>query len=358
MKFGKKALLVVLSVIIIFSLIGCRDETETIDGDELVEEQELVSLEDHAYYNYQEQELEGDQFEALLEVADNYLQDNYQDSITPREVYEKVVLNPDSDYYVVDLRGLDDFAEASIIGSVNMPYDSIWERHQIEKLPRDKKIIIVCYTGHTANQAAAFWGMLGFDTVAMENGFAGWDASVECAPEDYELATEPTEATEKFDLPQIEQEVTTIDELIMEQGRRIVDDNINPVMRYDQVKRFVIDRGSERHFAVDLRDSDLYEKGHGEGAINIPFKELTDPSNLEKLPTDKDIVLICSDGYKSSQAARILNILGYDALASQFGMSQWTADEEVIGDQPVICRDVADYPTVETRIETPEAEAG
>ncbi|MCK8817021.1 rhodanese-like domain-containing protein [Natroniella sulfidigena] len=350
--FRKKSILLIFSLIIILSLVACNDQSEPTITDDVVEEEVEEVVVDPL-----EKQLEGEQFEALIEVADDYLQNDYQEVITPREVYENVVLYPDPDYYVVDIRGADDFTDASIIGSVNIPYETISEEHQIDKLPQDKKIIVVCYSGHTASQTAAFWGMLGFDTVAMENGFGGWGGSLDCDPADYELATEPTEATEEFELPEIDYEVDTLKELIIAQGQQIIEDSLRPVIGYSDVKSIVKEE-SDDYFLVDLRTSKLYQKGFIEGAINIPLKTITDPENLAKLPTDKEIVLISSHGYEASQAARILNVLGYEAMASTFGMSAWTSNEEVIGDQPVVCREVVDYPTVITRIDVEEGDGG
>ena len=52
-----------------------------------------------------------------------------------------------------------------------------WREEKTSYLPKDKKIIVVDYSGHAASQVAVLWNMLGYDAVAMHNGMAGWSKS-------------------------------------------------------------------------------------------------------------------------------------------------------------------------------------
>lgn len=61
---------------------------------------------------------------------------------------------------------------------------------------------------------------------------------------------------------------------------------------------------------VDVRGQAVYEKGHIDGAINIPLMDLRD--RLDEIPKDKSIITTCQTGLTSYLALRILRENGYD----------------------------------------------
>ncbi|KAH3763579.1 copper amine oxidase [Pelomyxa schiedti] len=76
-------------------------------------------------------------------------------------------------------------------------------------------------------------------------------------------------------------------------------------------------------FVLDVRGYADYCLGHVPGAINIPFAELGKQTNLDKLPSDQQILVVCYTGHSASQATSILGLMGYDAWAMSFGMVAW-----------------------------------
>ena len=83
-------------------------------------------------------------------------------------------------------------------------------------------------------------------------------------------------------------------------------------------------------FIVSVRGADHYALGHIPGAINIPWKQIAQPENLAKLPTDQPIVVYCYTGHTGQIATTALSLLGYDATNLKFGMMGWTEDDEVL----------------------------
>ena len=63
----------------------------------------------------------------------------------------------------------DDFAEARVPGSINLPYNPKWNE-AISGFPTDKKLIIYCYSGQGSNQLVVMLNMLGYDAVSMKYG--------------------------------------------------------------------------------------------------------------------------------------------------------------------------------------------
>jgi rhodanese-related sulfurtransferase len=72
-------------------------------------------------------------------------------------------------------------------------------------------------------------------------------------------------------------------------------------------------------FILDIRAEADYDKGHIEGAVNIPFKEVG--RNLDKLPQDKKIIVYCYTGQTGGQTTALLNIAGFEARSLNGGMN-------------------------------------
>jgi rhodanese-related sulfurtransferase len=77
---------------------------------------------------------------------------------------------------------------------------------------------------------------------------------------------------------------------------------------------------SPKLFLLDTRDPESFKKGHIEGATNIFWKDILEEKNLEKLPRNKRIIVICYVGHTASQVMVALRLLGYKATALKFGM--------------------------------------
>jgi rhodanese-related sulfurtransferase len=66
---------------------------------------------------------------------------------------------------------------------------------------------------------------------------------------------------------------------------------------------------SRKPLLIDVRNPSEYKEGHIPGAINIPLKDLE--LRLDVLPTDQDLVLYCSTGYRSAMGVMALHLLGF-----------------------------------------------
>jgi rhodanese-related sulfurtransferase len=70
---------------------------------------------------------------------------------------------------------------------------------------------------------------------------------------------------------------------------------------------------------VDLRKKEDFDKFHIKDSINIFWLDILKNENLEKLPTDKTIFLICYVGHTSSQIMVLLKLLNYTVVSIKFG---------------------------------------
>lgn len=92
-------------------------------------------------------------------------------------------------------------------------------------------------------------------------------------------------------------------------------------------------KADEEMVILDIRQNDVYEQGHIKGAVNVPFgTAITD--SLDKLPTDKPIMVYCYTGQTAGQTVALLNIAGFDAksvnLGWNLGISKVEGVDEVI----------------------------
>ena len=76
-------------------------------------------------------------------------------------------------------------------------------------------------------------------------------------------------------------------------------------------------------FLLDVRSPGEFAEGHLAGAVNVPVNELE--ATLASLPVDrnKEIVVYCRSGLRSSRARTILLKAGYSKVEDLGGMSNW-----------------------------------
>ncbi|PIE54630.1 MAG: sulfurtransferase [Dethiosulfovibrio peptidovorans] len=75
-----------------------------------------------------------------------------------------------SPLYLLDIRKPEDYAEDHIEGAVNIPWADVGD--VLDELPKDKKIIVICYSGQTAGQTVALLKLLGFDCCSLKGGMS------------------------------------------------------------------------------------------------------------------------------------------------------------------------------------------
>jgi len=333
-----KSFLIVMVLLMTFVFAGCNNQSTTNEPLPTNTNEPVQSA----------KELDN-QFEELQKVSAEYLKNNKPEYLTAEEVYQKVVVEADQSYFVVDVRAAADFAKGNIEGSVNIPYATAADPNRIANLPKDKKIIVVCYSGHTANQTVTLWKMLGYDAVPMLNGMGGWLSNPELgtpilkASFNYPVVTAEPKATTN-NLPTIQEEgVFNVNDLIMKRSQAYLTSGKGPVVKPEDVMADLESKGNS-FFVLDTRDMNDYKKGHIEGALNIPYSSVADAENLKKLPTNKKIVVVGYTGNDASQVVRVLNQLGYDSYAMLRGMRVWTSDAEINGIAPIQTETAGEFP--------------
>ena len=72
---------------------------------------------------------------------------------------------------------------------------------------------------------------------------------------------------------------------------------------------------------LDVRERDEWNAGHAPGARHVPLGDL--PNRLDSLPRDRQVVVVCRSGHRSSQATSFLVRSGFDVVNLDGGMRAW-----------------------------------
>ncbi|MBI4680959.1 MAG: rhodanese-like domain-containing protein [Nitrospirae bacterium] len=81
-----------------------------------------------------------------------------------------------TDFLIVDARPAPDMFKAGHIpGAIHIPVQDMLKPENIKKLPKDKKIIVVCVTGQTQNLPIVTLRAMGYNALTMKFGMAAWD---------------------------------------------------------------------------------------------------------------------------------------------------------------------------------------
>lgn len=78
------------------------------------------------------------------------------------------------------------------------------------------------------------------------------------------------------------------------------------------------------HMLLDIREAQEVAAGAIAGSVHIPMNTI--PNNLDKLPKDKPLVVMCHVGGRSAQVTHWLRAQGYDnAVNLDGGIVAWAA---------------------------------
>jgi len=242
--------------------------------------------------------------------------------------------------YIVSLRSAEDYAKGHIPGAVNMKFSDL------TTLPKDKEILLYCYTGQSASFGAAVLGVLGYDVENLRNGMSSWsdDPAIYITrfnPETDQgsFSTETTaNAGGSYSMPVLNNTASSDDaEIILAAAKTVSPKYITAA---DLNMKIAED---EDMTIVSIRSAELYAGGHIPGAINIAIGSLVD--NLDKLNPDVPVYVYCWTGHSAAQATALLQMLGYDAYSLKFGMCGWSDDPAINAGACFDAASVAGYAT-------------
>jgi len=246
-------------------------------------------------------------------------------TIAATDLYD--TLNDDdtsNDPFVLSVRKTEHYEIGHIPGAVNIGIASLFTDEGLAKLPadKDKQIVVVCYTGHSASQVTALLNLNGYNATALKWGMCSWstDANI-TADKCFDPKTEAHDYP--FDTGIWDEELATTIYDSLNQGKPIA------ITAESLYSRLNDTDTSNDPYVLSIRSVEHYSLGHIPGAVNIDLTSLFTSENLAKLPFDKQIVVVCYTGHSASQATALLNAIGFNATALKWGMCSWTTNSTV-----------------------------
>lgn len=88
------------------------------------------------------------------------------------DLKKKIEAN-DSTYVLVDIRAAADFEKGHVTGAINIPFATVGAN--LDKLPKDKQVVVSCYSGQTSGQTVAVLKMAGFNAISLKGGFPSFE---------------------------------------------------------------------------------------------------------------------------------------------------------------------------------------
>lgn len=265
--------------------------------------------------------------EAAFDVLTDYMIANNMDASTVIDAWiigaADVYANLDN-FYIIDIRGADDYNAGHIEGAVNATLGTILDA----AANATKPILVVCYTGQTAGHAVIALRLSGYsDAKVLKWGMSGWraDLSAPWANSTASIAVGdanwiyPASITPdaEFDAPTIETSFTEGADILAERVDALLANGFGP----NAINGSDVLADPESYFINNywaLTDVEHY--GHLKGAYRVQPFSLAD-EKYKNLDPSKTIVSYCWTGQTSSMLTAYLYILGYDVKSLKFGVN-------------------------------------
>jgi rhodanese-related sulfurtransferase len=81
----------------------------------------------------------------------------------------KEAIDAEEDIFILSVRQAADYEKGHVPGAVNIPYGKGMQE-SFSQLPKDKTVVVYCYSGQTAGQTVGILRLLGYDAVSLKSG--------------------------------------------------------------------------------------------------------------------------------------------------------------------------------------------
>lgn len=105
------------------------------------------------------------------------------------ETVKEIIDSESDEYQIVSVRKAEDYAKGHVKGAINIPFGAGMQ-DALAELPKDKKIIVYCYTGQTASQTTGILRLLGYEAYNMQFGMGDVESGKGWLGAGYETVTE------------------------------------------------------------------------------------------------------------------------------------------------------------------------
>lgn len=235
-----------------------------------------------------------------------------------------------NDPFLVDIRAAADYANGHIPGTINIAGTALFNPENLAQLPKDRAIVLNCYSGQTASQTTAALRMMGYDAYNLTYAVPSWGTNEKVTypfkaeqSANYKVSTDPAQLEGSFPAP------APLGDTVEAAAQAYFPGGFKAIKAADLFANLNDGDTSNDPVILDTRSAEDYALGHIPGAVNVSPKTMFEAANLAKLPADKQIVSYCYSGQTASQVTGALRLLGYDAYNLQFGLPSWAIVEGV-----------------------------
>ncbi len=224
-----------------------------------------------------------------------------------------------SNYFILDLRGTDDFNANHLEGAVNSTLTNMFDTVK----DATKPILCVCYSGQTASYAHTLLRMKGIEAYVLKFGMSIVDASLDkwtanCSNQyannpNWEKTASP--ALPKFDPPTLSTGKTKAEEILDARIEFALGDWGNRLITAATVMA-----NPENYNIMCYWPENVYnDYGHIKGAYQLTPSTLTTDQNLYVFDPAGNNILYCYTGQTAAATIAYLEVLGYDVKSIAYG---------------------------------------
>lgn len=266
--------------------------------------------------------------EVVLDAAKAYFPKVADNNIIESEkVKEALDANPDA-MFILDIRRAEDFELGHIPGAVHSEWGKVGEI--MDRIPKNKPVVVACYTGQTAGQTVAMLRLAGFDNVkSLFYGVkAGWVGKSE-------FPTEGTGMVAAAELPAVSSPADEKEEILWEKAQAVFTDIVggNRALIEPVELKAALEANPSSFYVLDIRKGEDFDAGHIEYSVHSAWAEVG--NLLDTLPTNRPVIIACYSGQTAGQTVGILRMLGFDARSLLAGVRDGWVGKEAL---PVVTK--------------------
>lgn len=262
-----------------------------------------------------------------FETLTKYMVDNDMDATTVIDGWittASAVSGNEANYFILDIRSADKYAEGHIPGAVNSAYADVVTTVEAQNTS-DLPVLVACYSGQSAAHAVVALRLSGYtDAKTLKWGMSGWAAqfdswsgnvaSIATGNANWTFPAAPAALLSDNDDPVIDTDLTD--------GAAILAERVDAILAaFKGVKSADVLAAPANYQIVNYWGVDDNAKyGHIAGAHQVSPGTLTIANDgLDILDPAQQVVTYCWTGQTSSMMTAWLTALGYDALSLKFG---------------------------------------
>lgn len=135
--------------------------------------------------------------EAIKEAIQAYFKDMALEAGGPfanfnvsPETVKQIIDEGSDEYFILSVRKAEDYAQGHLPGAVNIPYGAGMQEQFETVIPKDKTVIVYCYSGQTSSQTTAVLRLLGYKAYSMSGGMGKTETGSGWLGQGYETVTD------------------------------------------------------------------------------------------------------------------------------------------------------------------------